>query len=175
MVRRSVANTRKAPNLRLGCARLPRDVNLLGESDGRIVVGELAVGSAVGAAERNAVVDVQDTGGSARRPDYGSGLDLVLLGVDLAVGEGTATSHGHACSRGLSGILREEVARHEVPFDTLVEACPSVVGSGDDGVLEAAGVLEVQVKLAGAGVVLLADVGTNVGLELVETVGDDLG
>lgn len=49
-----------------------------------------------------------------------------------------------------------------------------MVGRGHDGVLEAAGVLEVQVELTGARVVLGGDSGTDVGLELVEAVGNDL-
>jgi hypothetical protein len=49
-----------------------------------------------------------------------------------------------------------------------------VVGRVDDGVLEAARVLEVQVQLAGFGMVGLQGAGTNVRLELVEAIGDDL-
>jgi hypothetical protein len=50
-----------------------------------------------------------------------------------------------------------------------------VVGSVDDGVLEAAGVLEVQVQLAGLGSFGSCGAGADVRLELVEAVGDDLG
>ena len=49
-----------------------------------------------------------------------------------------------------------------------------MVGGVDDGVLEAAGVLEVQVQLAGLGAVGLHGAGADVGLEFVEAVGDNL-
>ena len=85
-------------------AGLPVDMNLLGESDGSVVVGDLTEGGRVAAGQRNAVVDVEDAGGAARRPDHGGsgncdprlvqGLKdvprrswrhtLVLLGVNLA-------------------------------------------------------------------------------------------
>lgn len=49
-----------------------------------------------------------------------------------------------------------------------------MVGRGDDGILEATWILEVEVELAGAGVLLCGDAGADVGLELVESVGYDL-
>jgi hypothetical protein len=74
-------------------------VELLGEGDRRIVVGQLA--GAVGrlAGKRNAVVDVEDAVAAAGGPDGGGRLDAVLLGVDLALGEGAAAGEGGA--RGL--------------------------------------------------------------------------
>jgi hypothetical protein len=74
-------------------------VQLLGKSDGGIVVGQLASLGALLRGERNAVVDVEDAVAAAGGPDGGGGLDRVLLGVDLAVCEGTAASEGRA--RGL--------------------------------------------------------------------------
>jgi hypothetical protein len=71
-------------------------MQLLGECDSRVVVGQLAARLAVLAGERNAVVDVEDAVGAAGRPDGGRGLDAVLLGVDLAVGEGAAAGEGGA-------------------------------------------------------------------------------
>jgi len=74
----------------------PRNMQLLGESDSRVVVGQLTglFGLLVG--ERNAVVDVEDAVAAAGRPDGGRGLDAVLLGVDLAVEELAAADEGGA-------------------------------------------------------------------------------
>ena len=58
--------------------------------------------------------------------------------------------------------------------DTGVETSPAVVGGVDDGVLEATGVLEVQVDLAVLGLLGGLDAWADVGLELIETIGDDL-
>ena len=49
-----------------------------------------------------------------------------------------------------------------------------MVGGVDNGVLEAAGVLEVQVKLAVLGLLRRGDVGANVRLELIEAISNDL-
>ena len=149
-------------------------MHLLREGDGRIVVGELAVGRRVARPQADAVVHVEDARGAAGGPHHGGGFDVVLLGVDLAVGEGAAACGAHARGRRLAGILREVVARYKVTGDALVETRPSVVRGGHDGVLEAARVLEVQVQLAGARVLLGGDAGADVGLELIEAVGDDL-
>lgn len=75
------------------------------------------------------------------------------------------------------GLVARRISRacvRTVTGDSLVHARPAVVGGGHNGVLEATRVLEVQVELAGAGVVLGGDAGADVGLELVEAVGDDL-
>jgi hypothetical protein len=48
-----------------------------------------------------------------------------------------------------------------------------VVGRVHNSILEAAGVLQLQVELAVLGVIRLRRSGTDVGLELVEAVGDD--
>jgi hypothetical protein len=74
----------------------------------------------------------------------------------------------------LPGILREVVRRHECACNALVETRPAVVRCVYDRVLEATRVLEVEVQLAGARVVCLSGAGADVGLELVEAVGDDL-
>jgi hypothetical protein len=75
-------------------ACLPAEVDLLGESDGGIVVGDLSECARVGAGERNAVVDIQQAIGAARRPDNRCGWYLVLLRVDSAIGPGWATFNG---------------------------------------------------------------------------------
>jgi hypothetical protein len=49
-----------------------------------------------------------------------------------------------------------------------------VVGRVHNGVLEAAGVLEVQVQLAVLGLVGRGDAGADVRLELIEAVSNDL-
>lgn len=97
-----------------------------------------------------------------------------MLGVDLAVEERAAAHSRHA--RRLRGacVLREVVARDEGPGYAVIEARPAVVGCVDDGVLEAARVLEVEVELAVFGVVGGGGARADVGLELVEAVGYDL-
>jgi len=85
---------------------------------------------------------------ATRRPDGGGGLNAVLLGVDLAGQESAAADGGHARGLRLAGVLREVVGRDEGSGYAFVEARPAVVGGVYDGVLEAAGVLQVQVELA---------------------------
>jgi hypothetical protein len=75
---------------------------------------------------------------------------------------------------GLLSVLGEEVGGDEGALHALVEAGPAVVGSVNDGILEATGVLEVQVESAVLGLVGTRVAGTNEGLELIETIGDDL-
>lgn len=58
-------------------------MDLLCEGDGGIVVRDGARGGGVGAGQSNTVVDVEDAGGTARRPDNSSGGNQILLGVDL--------------------------------------------------------------------------------------------
>jgi hypothetical protein len=86
-------------------ALLPRDMELLGKSDGGIVVGELTASLAVLASKRNTVVDVEDAVAAAGGPDGGSGLDAVLLRVNLAGCESAA-----ACEGGASSLLRNCVS-----------------------------------------------------------------
>lgn len=73
----------------------------------------------------------------------------------------------------LGSILREEVGGQESSSDALIQASKAVVGSLDDGVLEATGVLKVQVDSAVLGAVCGGGARTNVGLECIEAVGDD--
>ena len=101
----------------------PGDVDLLGEGDGGIVVGDEAAGRGVGAGQGDAVVDVEDAGGAARRVDDAGSGDLVVLGVHLAIGpDAAAGDRGLSRRRGLR-VLAE------------------VVGAVEHGELEAAGVL----------------------------------
>jgi len=97
-----------------------------------------------------------------------------LLGVDLAVDERATTDGRHA--RGLCGacILREVVGCDEGTSYAFVEARPAVVGCIDNGILETAWVLEVEVELAVLGAVGGSCAGADVGLELVEPVRYDL-
>lgn len=58
-------------------------MGLVGERDGSIIVRQLAATILIFGCEGDAVVDVQEAGISASRPDGGSGLDLIVLGVDV--------------------------------------------------------------------------------------------
>lgn len=75
---------------------------------------------------------------------------------------------------GLSGFLGEVVSGDEAARHTVIETRPAVVGGVDDGVLEAARVLEVQVQLAVLGAVGRGGARADVGLELVEAVSNNL-
>lgn len=48
-------------------------MNLLGECDGSIVIGDRAKRSGVAAGQGNAVVDIEETRSTARRPDDSRG------------------------------------------------------------------------------------------------------
>lgn len=74
----------------------------------------------------------------------------------------------------LASILGEVVGRDEAPSHTVIQTRPAVVGGIDNGVLEAAGVLEVQVELAVLGLLRRGDAGANVRLELIEAISNDL-
>lgn len=52
---------------------MPVDVNLLGKCDGSIVIGDRAKRSGVAAGQGNAVVDIEETRSTARRPDDSRG------------------------------------------------------------------------------------------------------
>lgn len=75
-------------------------MHLLGEGNGGVVVGDLAVGAGVAAGQRDAVVDVEEARLAAGRPDDRRRGHLVLLGVDLAVGPDAAARQG-GLGRGL--------------------------------------------------------------------------
>lgn len=77
-------------------ALLPRDMQLLRERDRRIIIAQLAASRSVLARQRNAVVNIEDAVGAARRPDSSRSLDGVLLCVDLAVEQGPAAVEGGA-------------------------------------------------------------------------------
>jgi hypothetical protein len=169
-------------------------MQLLSESDSSIVVGQFTASLAVLGGKRNTVVDIEDTVAAARGPDGGSGLDAVLLGVDLTLFEGTAAREGRTgcllmiclvdglgvdgsvfvagswLTYGGTGVLREVVSGDETTSDTFVETGPAVVGSINHGVLETTRVCEVQVQLAVLALVGSDAAGANVGLELIEAV-----
>lgn len=149
-------------------------MDLLGESDGGVVVGEDTGGLGVAAGERNAVVDVEDTVGTAGREDVACRGDSVGLGVDLALLPDAASRDGGLCRRGRRSVLAEVVGGIESSGDAGVELGVAVVGAIDNGELEATGVLEVQVELAVLGPLCGVVVGSNVSLEAVETKGNDL-
>lgn len=149
-------------------------MDLLGEGDGGIVVGELAGGGAVGAGEGDAVVDVEDAVGAAGRVDHARGGDAVGLGVDLAAGPDAAAADGGLGRRRVRRRLAEEVGRVEGACHARVELRVAVVRAVDDGELEAARVLEAQVQLAVLGLVGRVVARSDVGLETVEAEGDDL-
>lgn len=149
-------------------------MDLLGESDGGVVVGQDTGGLGVAAGERNAVVDVEDAVGAARRVDVAGGRDVVDLGVDLALLPDAASGDGGLRCRGRTGVLAEVVGGVEGSGDAGVELSIAVVGAVNDGELEATGVLEVQVELAVLGPVGGVVVGSDVRLEAIETEGDDL-
>jgi len=71
-------------------------MQLLGKSNSSIIIGQLTRSFRVARSKRNAVVDVEDAGAAAGRPDDRGSLNLVLLGVDLAVFEAVAAGDGHA-------------------------------------------------------------------------------
>lgn len=150
-------------------------MDLLGKGNSGVVVGDLADGGAVAAGERDAVVDVEDAVGAAGRVDVARGRDLVVLGVDLAVGPDAAARDRGPGRGGGAGVLGEVVGAVEGARDAGIQLRVAVVGAVDDGELEAARVAEVQMELAvlglGGGVVAGADVG----LELVEAERDNLG
>jgi hypothetical protein len=77
-------------------------------------------------------------------------------------------------SYGSTSILGEVVGGDEATGHTIVQTSPAVVGGVDNGVLEAAGVLEVEVQLAVLGLVGRGNAGANVRLELIEAVSNDL-
>lgn len=77
-------------------------------------------------------------------------------------------------THGSSGVLGKVVGRVESTSDTSLELRVAVVRGLDDGELETAGVLEVQVQLAVLGLVSGARAGSGVHLEGVETESDDL-
>lgn len=115
----------------------------------------------------------------------------ITLRIDLPVNELAATSEGRASgllirsvswvnidrimrTHGLASILREVVGSDKATSDTGVKTSPAVVGSINNSVLEAAGVLEVQVELAVLALVGGLGAGADVGLEGIETISDDL-
>lgn len=122
-------------------AGAPGDVDLLGEGNGGVVVGDLADGSAVAAGEGDAVVDVEDAAGAAGRVDVAGGGDAVGLGVDLARLPDAAACDGGLGGGGGAGVLAEVVGAVKGAGDALLELSVAVVGGLDNGELEAAGVL----------------------------------
>lgn len=157
-------------------ARAPVDVELVLDLDGSIVVGDLAqeLAGAVAGAEDDTVVDVEDSGATAGRPDVAGGGDLVLLGVHVTSGPDATAGDGGAGGGGCRGVLAEEVCAGELALHTLVELCPTVVDAAEDSKLVAAGVLEVQVQLTVLVAVGSLGLAANIGLEVIKAEGDDL-
>jgi len=157
-------------------ARVPDNVDLLRQGDGRIVVRDHARGAAVGAGQGDAVVDVEDgVAALAARARVVGGRKVRLLGVDLAVGPNAAARDGGGAGGRVGRVSAEVVGRVEGARDALVELGEAVIGAVGDGEAEAGRVPQAQVQLAVLGAVLDAGAGADVGLEAVEAEGDDLG
>jgi hypothetical protein len=172
-------------------ARLPGNVQLLGQCNSGIIVRQFTGQTRAGSSEGNTIVNavkkvsknlfalpgvpflLQDTGITARTPDGRSGRDLVILGIDIA-GKPISTGDDSLCSRGLGSILGEEVSRVEVARHSLVEASIAVIGGIQDGVLEASWILKTQMELAILGVIRRSGAWTDVSLEFIETESEDL-
>lgn len=122
-------------------ARAPGNVDLLGQGVGGIVVRDHAEGGRVGAGEGDAVVDVEDAIGAARREDVAGSRDLVRLGVHLAVRPEATAGDGRLCRGGGGRVLAEVVGAVEGAGHTLLELGVAVVCALENGELEAAGVL----------------------------------
>lgn len=138
-------------------AGLPGEVDLLGESDSGIVISDLADGAGVGAGERDAVVDVEDTVGAAWRVDVAGSGHLVGLGVDLALGPDAAAADGGLRGGGVRGCLREVVGAEEGAGHAGLEEGVAVVRALEDGELEATGVLCISVSITSDSVVTVLD------------------
>ena len=128
-------------------ARLPDKVDLLGEGNGGIIVGDGTRGRAVGGCEGNAVVDVEHALGAAWRVDVTRGGHLVRLGVHIALLPDTAAADGSLGRGGSNRILAEEVGAEEGASCALLKEGIAVVGALDHRELEATGVLQ-PVRLA---------------------------
>lgn len=159
---------------RLSPALLPAEVDLLGEGDGSIVVGDGAIGLGVRGREGDAVVDVEDAVGAARGPDIAARRDPVVLGVDLALGPDAAARDGRLRRRRPRRVLAEEVGAEEGSSHAGVELSVAVVRRLNDGELPARGIAQRQVNLAVLAAVRRPGAGANVGLEAVEAERDDL-
>lgn len=129
------------PSRRLAPA--PSNVELLSEGNGSVVVGDHAESVGVGRGEGNAVVDVEDAAGAARRVDVAGRRDLVRLGVDLTGRPDAAARDGGLGGGGRLSVLREVVSAEEGAGDTLLQEGVAVVSRLDDRELEAARVLRV--------------------------------
>lgn len=152
----------------------PVEVNLLSESDGGIVISDLARGGAVGAGQGDTVVDIKNTVSAARGIDVGRSRDGIGLGIDLTLLPDATSGDDGLSGGGGRRILREVVRREEGAGDVSVELGVTMVGTVDDSELEAARVVETQMELAVQSVFGHRCAGSNVGLEVIEAEGDDL-
>ena len=144
------------------------------DADGGVVVADVTLGIAVSAGQRNAVVDVEDTVGTARRPDNRGIVNDIFLGVGVAnleVGVVRAAEGGPGVGQ-VVGILGEEVGGVEAGSNGAVKLDEAVVGGSDNAQLEARRVAERQVELAVLGGITRRGVGANFGVELVEAKSD---
>jgi hypothetical protein len=155
-------------------AHLPGQMDLLREGHGSIIVRDLTRGRAVGARERDPVVDVEDAVGPARAEDVAGRRHGVDLGVHLAGRPLATAADAGARGCGRRGILAEVVGTVEGAQDARFELRVAVVRAVYHGELESSGVLEVQVQLAVARLGGRVVAGPNVGLETVKAKRDDL-
>jgi hypothetical protein len=152
----------------------PVDVDLLGQSNGPVVVRDHARGLGVGAGEGYPVVEVEDGRRSAAGRRHGvGGRHEVLLGVDLAGGPDTAALDAGLGRAGVGGVAAEVVGGEEGAGDAVVQLRVAVVRAVGDGKPVAARIVQRQVQLAVLAAVHDGGAGSDVGLEAIETDGDD--
>lgn len=119
-------------------------MDLVSEGNSSVVIRNFAGGAAVCARKGDAVVDIKDTGSTARGEDKASSGDLVVLGIDLTSGPDSASSNGSLRGGGCSSILREIVGGEEGSSNASVKLGVTVIGAIDYGELEAAWIIEGQ-------------------------------
>ena len=71
-------------------------MHLLREFDSSIIITEFSA-SLSGSSERDAIVDVENTIGSAWRPDGDGGINLVFFGVDIPLQPRGTRNAGAGC------------------------------------------------------------------------------
>lgn len=172
---------------------LPRNMKLLCECHGCIIIGQFPGLSAISCRKCNAIVDVQNTGSSARRPDNGRWLNAVFLGIDVPIGPlGPGNSRAswslwtdQSCTpfyssaiiwgtNSLGSCLGEEIAGDKSSSHTGVKTCPSMIGSIHNRVLKASWILQTQMDLTLLSFVRLQGSGADISLKAIKTKCHDL-
>lgn len=117
------------------------DVDLLGEGNSGVVVGDFVDGSVVVVGEGDVVVDVEDVVGVVGWVDVIGGGDVVGFGVDLVRFLDVVVCDGGLGGGGGVGVLVEVVGVVKGVGDVFFELSVVVVGGFDYGELEVVGVL----------------------------------